>query len=84
VSSDWVHLVASCDGDQTNVYYNGLWVATVAVSDTRFGHIAIGVNRGLNEPFAGTIDDVRLYDRALSHAEAAGLAGITEPIQVSF
>jgi len=84
VRKDWVHLAASCDGTQTQVYYNGLRVATLAVADNNFGRIGIGINRGLNEPFAGMIDDVRVYQRALSDAEVAGLAGITEPVPTSF
>jgi hypothetical protein len=84
VSMDWVHLVVSCDGSQTRVFYNGLLAAQLALADTRFGRIGIGINRALNEPFAGTIDEVRVYDRALSDAEMAGLAGITEPIPLAF
>jgi hypothetical protein len=34
--------------------------------------------------FLGAIDDVRLYDRALSPAEVAGLAGITAPFSKPF
>ena len=84
VRADWVHVAASCDGTQTQVFYNGLRVATLAVADNNFGRIGIGINRGLNEPFAGMIDDVRVYQRALSDAEVAGLAGITEPVPTSF
>ncbi|MCP4452418.1 MAG: LamG domain-containing protein, partial [Planctomycetes bacterium] len=84
VTSDWVHLAASCDGVSTSVYYNGLLVAVIDAVDTNFGRLAIGTNRGTNQPFAGSIDDVRVYDRALSIAEVAGLAGLTEPIPVSF
>jgi len=32
------------------------------------------------EPFAGSIDEVRVYNRALTAAEVAGLSGITEAI----
>jgi hypothetical protein len=46
--------------------------------------LGIGTNRGTNQPFAGSIDDVRVYNRGLSDAEIAGLAGLTEPIPVSF
>jgi len=75
VVNEWVHLAASCDGLSTSVYYNGLLVDTVGITDSSFGQIAIGTNRGMNRPFIGTIDDVRIYDRALSAAEIAGLAG---------
>ncbi len=44
----------------------------------------MGINRGMNNMFAGEIDDVRVYNRALSDAEVAGLAGLTEAIPASF
>jgi hypothetical protein len=75
VVDEWVHLAASCDGTSTSVYFNGLFIDTVGIADNSFGQIAIGTNRGMNRPFIGTIDDVRVYDRALSAAEIAGLAG---------
>ena len=84
VTSDWAHLAASCDGTETKVYYNGLWVDTLDAVDTNFGRLGIGINRGTNQPFAGSIDDVRVYNRSLSYAEIAGLAGLTDPIPVSF
>jgi len=33
---------------------------------------------------AATIDEVRVYNRALSAAEVAGLAGLTGPVPLSF
>jgi len=80
VTSEWVHLAASCDGVQTSIYYNGLLAATVDTADTDFGQIGIGGNRGFTNHFAGTIDEVRLYNRPLSYGEVASLAGLTETI----
>ena len=84
VTSAWVHLAVSCDGSQTSIYYNGLRVNTISAADTLFGQIAIGINRGMTLIFAGSIDDLRVYNRALSDAEAAGLAGLTQPIPKAF
>ena len=84
VSSDWVHLTVSCDGTQTQLYYNGVYVRTVDEARLDFGQIAVGANRVTSLRFAGTIDDVRVYDRALSTAEAAALAGRTAPLYKSF
>jgi len=77
VTTDWVHLAVSCDGTTTALYYNGLFVTTLNAADTRFGQIAVGVNRAVDNQFAGLIDEVRLYNRALSDAEVAGLAGLS-------
>jgi len=84
VSSDWVHLCAACDGTQTSLYYNGLLAATVNAAETNFGQIAIGINRGMSNRAAATIDDVRVYNRSLPYAEVAGLAGLTDPVPLPF
>jgi len=84
VTTDWAHLAVSCDGATTALYYNGLLVTTLTVADTRFGQIAVGVNRAIDNQFTGLIDEVRLYNRALSDAEVAGLAGLAEAIVKPF
>ena len=39
---------------------------------------------GMAVMFDGQIDDVRVYNRALTHAEVAGLSGLTEPVPAPF
>jgi len=84
VSNDWVHIGVSCDGTKTDLYYNGLWVRTVNVADTNFGQLAVGINRGMANRFGGVIDEVQIYDRALSSPEIAGTAGITQSVDRPF
>jgi len=84
VTSEWVHLAMSCDGTQTRVYFNGLLVTSLNVANTQFGQLAVGVNRAMDNMFTGEMDDVRVYNRALSDAEVAGLAGLTEAVPASF
>ncbi len=84
MTAEWIHLAASCDGLQTSVYYNGLLVAITATADTQLGQIGLGGNRGFTEHFAGMIDEVRLYNRALSSEEVAGLSGVTVPFPKTF
>ena len=84
VKNDWVHLAMSCDGTQTRIYYNGLFVMSIDVANTLYGQFAVGVSRNMNTTFAGQIDDVRVYNRALSDAEIAGLAGVTETVPAAF
>ncbi len=84
VSTEWVHLAVSCDGTTTGIYYNGLLSATLNVADTRFGQIAFGINRAADNQFTGAIDEARIYNRALSDAEVAGLAGLSEPVTRPF
>ncbi|MCP4450668.1 MAG: LamG domain-containing protein, partial [Planctomycetes bacterium] len=84
VTSEWVHLAMSTDGTQTSLYFNGLLVTSLNVANTQFGQLAVGVNRGMATTFAGEIDEVRVYNRPLSDAEVAGLAGVTETIPAPF
>ncbi|MCP4452840.1 MAG: hypothetical protein GY809_15370 [Planctomycetes bacterium] len=83
-TNEWVHLAMSCDGTTTNIYYNGLFVTSIDVANTQYGQIAMGINRGMANMFEGEMDDVRVYNRALSQAEVAGLAGLTEAVPASF
>ena len=76
-TSSWVHIGASCDGIQTRLYYNGLLTQTINVADTNFSKLAVGVNRAADNWFGGVIDEVKVYDRALSSGEIAGIAGLT-------
>ncbi len=84
VTNEWTHLAMSCDGTSTDIYYNGLFVTSMDVANTQYGQIAVGINRGMLKMFEGEIDEVRVYNRALSNAEVAGLAGLTETVPVSF
>ncbi len=84
VTNEWVHLAMSCDGTTTSLYYNGLFVTSLDQANTQYGQIAVGINRGMAVMFEGEIDEVRVYNRALSHGEIAGLAGLTETVPASF
>ena len=71
----WTHLATSWDGTTLRLYVNGVQAATRAVSGTlrtSTGELRIGGNAVWSEWFAGRIDDVRLYSRALSVAEIQG------------
>jgi hypothetical protein len=68
----WTHLAATYDGAALRLYVNG----TQVTSRTLTGSIAsstqplrIGGNQVWGEYFAGLIDEVRVYNRALSAAE---------------
>ena len=68
----WSHLAATYDGAVLRTYVNGVQVGTrtlagsIAVSA---GALRIGGNQIWNEYFAGRIDEVRIYNRALTVAE---------------
>jgi hypothetical protein len=70
----WSHLAMTWDGSVVRVYRNGAQVASHALSgaaQVSGGPLRIGGNAVWPEFFKGVIDEVRVYDRALSAAEIA-------------
>jgi hypothetical protein len=68
----WTHLAATYDGATLRVYVNGMQQATLPVTgslQTSSGPLRIGGNGVWSEWFAGQIDDVRVYNRALGAGE---------------
>jgi hypothetical protein len=67
----WHHLAGTFDGSTLRIYYNGQEEASVPVASPishTDGTLSIGnvFSNGLYFPFAGTIDEVRIYGKALS------------------
>jgi hypothetical protein len=74
VVGEWQHIAATWDGETIRVYYNGTldgettFPHTLATSD---GELWIG---RYYSAFSGDIDEVRIYNRALSAAELTAIA----------
>jgi hypothetical protein len=87
---EWVHVGATFVNNQKVLYLNGRQVAqsTAAISLNTARPLRIGGGATESVPgnyfFRGLIDDVRIYNRALSNAEIAGLSGRTEPLAKPF
>ena len=83
----WTHLASTYDGATLRLYVNGALVGSRAVSGAltaTTGPLRVGGNNVWAEWFNGTIDDVRIYGRALSQSEiqsdmAAELGGVKPP-----
>ena len=84
VINAWVHLGVSCDRTHTTLYYKGIPISTLSVADTNFGQLALDVNRAGDNWFGGMIDEVRVYNRALSDGEIAALADLHQPFDKPF
>jgi len=78
---EWTHLAATYDGSTMKVYYNGVVVGEQAstgqmgVSD---GTLTIGTKHETapaGDEYNGMLDDVRIYNRALSASEIQVLGG---------
>ena len=68
----WTHLAATYNNSNLNLYVNGNLVRSVATSGallTSTGVLRIGGNSVWGEFFQGIIDEVRIYNRALTQAE---------------
>jgi len=68
-STDWVHLAVTATGTAAKLYHNGVWTASTTLPDTLFNKFAVGINRGAANWFAGTVDDLRVFDRELTQEE---------------
>ncbi len=81
----WTHVAATYDGSFMRVYVDGVEVGSVAKTGLMDSEPAVPFWIGGNpdsptsRPWDGKIDDVRLYDGALSLAEIEALAGSTIP-----
>ena len=70
----WTHLATTYDGANIRVYRNGALVATLASTgpfDQSNSPLRLGGNSIWSEWWQGRIDEVRVYNRALSAAEIA-------------
>ncbi len=68
----WTHVAMTYDGTTIRLYLNGTQVASAAQTGTiatSTNPLRIGGNSTWGEYFQGTIDEVRVYNRALSGAE---------------
>ena len=68
----WTHLAGTYDGTTMRLYVNGLQVASQASAGnilTSANPLQIGGDSIFGQTFEGKIDEVRVYDRALSVSE---------------
>jgi hypothetical protein len=80
----WTHLAATYDGANLRLYVNGVQAASKAVTGSiraSTGVLRIGGNNIWGEWFAGLIDEVRLYNKALTATEIQ--ADMAKPVSGS-
>jgi hypothetical protein len=76
----WIHVAATWDGGVVRLYQDGAEVGSAsyaAVMPDDTNNLLLGNNVNLStadQPLVGRLDEVRLYNRALSAAEIAALA----------
>jgi fibronectin type 3 domain-containing protein len=76
-ANTWYHLVATYDGENLRTYKNGVIVATNAqpsgAPDVAGSTLTIGKHSTAAQFFTGSVDNVRVYNRALSDSEVTAL-----------
>jgi hypothetical protein len=80
-ANTWTHLAATYDGANLRLYVNGTQTSSRALTGPMVvstGALRIGGNAVWPEWFSGLIDEVRVYNRALSAAEVS--ADVTRPV----
>ncbi len=92
VANTWAHLVVTRTPTEARFYVNGVLMnrddAEVG-SNANYGGsptAVIGARTNMTYPFRGVIDDVRIYNRALSQAEILSLyyeSKCTSPLSIS-
>jgi hypothetical protein len=88
ITDTWRHAALVYDGSNKIIYIDGVEDARVASTgsiNVSTYNLYIGENsQQTGRYLTGLVDDVRIYNRALSPAEVAGLGGLTEPFSASF
>lgn len=77
----WQHVVATYDGINMKIYTNGKLDTSRAINIPSFLYTNAGINIGNHNAgpsvgFLGTMDDLRIYNRALTSNEVRILAGL--------
>jgi hypothetical protein len=68
----WTHIAIVAESSGTKLYINGVLkqiLAAITLGTKSTAPVAIGITGDNDDPFAGIIDDLRLYKRALSASE---------------
>ncbi|MCB1772249.1 MAG: LamG domain-containing protein [Gammaproteobacteria bacterium] len=80
---DWIHVAASFDGQEIRMYFNGVLEASSSAPDLVIAANDLALSIGAEEDgyrgFAGGLDEVRLYDVALTDTEVQILANTGTP-----
>ena len=69
IKTTWVHVAAVVNGTDTKLYYNGNYVATGNFVESDWNGIELGRNRNRDRPGNYYLDEVRVWDAALSESD---------------
>lgn len=85
-TGEWLHVVGVYDGTNAKIYMNGILKGSLAVSGTvKTGQVAMLGKSGTSTPsyFKGAIDNVQVFNKALTYQEIVDLYTGTKSVGVS-
>ena len=68
-SDTWAMVTAAWDGDTTTIYFNGVQIGTDGSDWPLIDRFGVCVNRGLNDFFDGTVDEIMVWSYAVEQAD---------------
>ena len=72
-ANEWTHVAVSSDGNKFRIYANGEKVAETDYQETRGNNETYRLGGSDGETFAGAMDDVAVFTRALDEGEISSL-----------
>ena len=80
IAGNWYHLTGVYDGTQLKIYVNGVLEGSKAETRAltqRTSSVRIGAGGSVTQPLKGLVDDVRIYNRALSDSQISAVSSHT-------
>ena len=82
--SKWIHITATYDGSTVNLYKNGIFLSSANSTGKLLNCSTVYISRQNTtyfDPFSGLIDEVRIWNRALSDIEIVSrISPLTNPV----
>ena len=85
-ANQWFHLILLWDGNKIQIFKDNELAITplnATGSLTGSGDLYLG-GRAVNEPYEGMIDDLRIFDRALSASQRAEVFNFADPPLITY
>jgi hypothetical protein len=80
----WYHIVRVWDGMTCSIYINNVLHGSMATSgNLRAGSAPVEIGGSNSQYFQGKLDDIRIYNRALTSSEIAALYSEGSPVKIA-
>ena len=86
-AEEWFHLILLWDGNKLRLYKNNEEVTSPINSSgnlTGSGTLYFGGRPGINEPYEGLMDDLRIFDQALTAGQRQEVYNFSDPALIAY